>query len=79
LQGIEIVPVEGKNALNEFVELQYTLYRGDPHFVPQPRMAVKDLLNREKHPFYITADVELYLAKQDGKGYDGLRTAAAMH
>ena len=67
MQGIEIVPVQGKSALNEFVELQYTLYRGDPHFVPQPRMAVRDLLNREKHPFYTNADVEFYLAKQDGK------------
>lgn len=67
MQGIEVIPVEGKSAQKEFVELQYTLYRHEPHFVPQPRMAVKDLLNRQKHPFYVNADVELYLARQDGK------------
>jgi GNAT superfamily N-acetyltransferase len=67
LQGIEVIPVDGKSALNEFVELQYTLYRNEPHFVPQPRMAVRDLLNRQKHPFYNNADVELYLARQNGK------------
>ncbi len=67
LGGVEIVTVDGKGALKEFIEFQYTLYKDDPLFVPQPRIAVHDLLNRQKHPFYKNADMEMFLAKKDGK------------
>jgi GNAT superfamily N-acetyltransferase len=67
LGGVEIVTVEGKGAMKSFIEFQYTLYKDDPHFVPQPRVAVKDLLHREKHPFYKNAEMELFLAHKDGK------------
>lgn len=65
--ALEVVATDSKQAFKEFVEFQYALYRGDPYFVPQLRIAVKDLLNREKHPFYKTADVEFFLAKRDGR------------
>ena len=64
---MEIVSVDGKGGMKDFIEFQYSLYKGDSLFVPQPRIAVKDLLNREKHPFYKTADVELFLARKNGK------------
>lgn len=64
--GLEIVTVD-KGTMKEFIEFQYALYKDDPLFVPQPRMAVKDLLNREKHPFYKNAEMELFLARRDGK------------
>lgn len=64
---MEIVTVEGKGAMKNFIEFQYTLYKDDPYFVPQPRIAVKDLLHREKHPFYKNAEMELFLARKDGK------------
>jgi GNAT superfamily N-acetyltransferase len=65
--GVEIVTVEGKRGLKEFIEFQYTLYKNDPLFVPQPRIAMHDLLNREKHPFYKNADVEFFLARKNGR------------
>jgi GNAT superfamily N-acetyltransferase len=65
--GIEIVPVAGKQALKQFVELPYELHRGNAHWVPPLRIAVKELLDREKHPFYANAETELYLAMRDGK------------
>ena len=64
---MEIVPVEGKRSLKDFIEFQYTLYKNDPLFVPQPRIAMHDLLNREKHPFYKTSDVEFFLARKNGQ------------
>lgn len=63
--GVEIVTVD-KGSLKEFIEFQYRLYQNDPLFVPQPRIAIKDLLNRKKHPFYKDADMELFLARRDG-------------
>ena len=65
--GTEIIAVDGKKALNEFVELPFTLCRDEPHWVPPLRMAVKELLDREKHPFYANAQAEFFLARQDGR------------
>lgn len=65
--GVEIAAVDGKRGLKDFIEFQYTLYKDDPLFVPQPRIAMHDLLNREKHPFYRTADVEFFTARRSGQ------------
>jgi GNAT superfamily N-acetyltransferase len=66
LGGIDVVAAD-KASLKEFIEFPYALYRNDPHFVPPLRIAVKDLLNREKHPFYKTAEAELFLARRKGR------------
>ena len=49
------------------MELPYTLYRGDPYWVPPLRIAVKELLNRERHPFYSNAEAEFFLARREGR------------
>ena len=67
MAGIEVVAVDDKQALNEFVELPFAIYGDDPYWVPQLRIAVKELLDREKHPFYANAEAEFFLARRDGK------------
>jgi GNAT superfamily N-acetyltransferase len=67
LGGIEIAVAGGKAGLRQFVELPYRLYRDDPHWVPPLRIAVKELLDREKHPFYHDAEAEFFLARRDGE------------
>jgi GNAT superfamily N-acetyltransferase len=67
LGGIDVVAVDNPKALKEFVELPYGLYRDVPHWVAPLRIAVKELLDRAKHPFYANAETELFLARQDGK------------
>ena len=65
--GIEVIAVEDTKGLKEFVELPYSLYRNDPHWVAPLRIAVKELLDRAKHPFYADAEAQFYLARQDGR------------
>ncbi len=65
--ALEVVTADSKQALKEFVEFPYGLYRGDPYWVPPLRIAVKELLDRKKHPFYANADAEFFLAKRDGR------------
>ena len=65
--GIEVTAVENKKALREFVELPFILYRNDPYWVPQLRIAVRELLDRGKHPFYANAQAEFFLAREAGK------------
>lgn len=49
------------------MEFPYALYRGDPYWVPPLRIAVKELLDRDKHPFYANANAEFFLAMRDGR------------
>jgi GNAT superfamily N-acetyltransferase len=67
LGGIQVIATETGKALKQFVELPYSLYRGDPYWVPPLRIAVKELLDRSKHPFYDNARAEFFLALEDGK------------
>ncbi len=59
--------VDGKKALHEFIELPYRLYSEDPYWVPPLRIAVKELLDRRKHPFYANAEAEFFLARRNGE------------
>jgi GNAT superfamily N-acetyltransferase len=65
--ALEVVTPESKRALREFIEFPYSLYRGDPFWVPPLRIAVKELLDRAKHPFYANAEAEFFLARRDGR------------
>ena len=64
---LEVVTADSKQALKEFINFPYSLYRGEPFWVPPLRIAVKELLNRAKHPFYANAEAELFLARCDGR------------
>ncbi len=65
--GFDVVAVRDKRLLKEFVEFPYALYRNNPHWVPPLRIAVKELLDRGKHPFYANADAEFFVALRDGQ------------
>jgi GNAT superfamily N-acetyltransferase len=67
LAQVEIVEVDGRNDFREFVELPYRLYRNYPHWVPPLRIAVKEILDRNRHPFYRNAEAGFYLARRDGR------------
>ncbi|HXG67394.1 MAG TPA: N-acetyltransferase [Blastocatellia bacterium] len=64
---IQLRVVRSGRDLREFIELPYRLYKGHPHWVPQLRLAQKELLNTKRHPFYKTADVEMFLATRGGR------------
>lgn len=55
-----------KKDLNDFIDLPWSIYKNDPHWVPPLKMAVRDLLNQEKHPFYKTAKVRAFIASLGG-------------
>lgn len=66
---IRIVPVQSGGDLRRFVDLPWRLF-GDgrcPQWVPPLRLAVKDVLDAKKNPFYKSASRELFLAYRDGR------------
>jgi hypothetical protein len=63
----EVRRVQTSRDRRQFLELPYQLYRGDAHWIAPLRMAQKDILNTKSHPFYKTSDVEMFLARRDGR------------
>jgi len=63
---IEVIDLLNKKDLNRFISLPWSIYKNDPKWVPPLKMAVKDVLNIKKHPFYETATVKAFIATKDG-------------
>ncbi|MDZ4746573.1 MAG: GNAT family N-acetyltransferase [bacterium] len=50
-----------------FIKAQWQFYKDDPHWVPPMIMDRKKLLNRKVNPFFKHAEMQLFLAEDDGK------------
>ena len=64
---VEIIPADTGNAFRAFIDLQYRLYRNQPHFVPPLRRERLDLFDRAHHPFFRHAEGAFFLARRDGR------------
>lgn len=64
---VRVTPVAGKRERREFIDLTYRLNAGDPNWVPPLRMDMAELLNEKKNPFFRHAEVQLFLARRDGR------------
>jgi GNAT superfamily N-acetyltransferase len=57
-----IIPVTTREERREFASFPWHIYRDDPNWVPPLFMDRLTLLDPEKHPFHLHADVQLFLA-----------------
>ena len=64
MAGIEIVLVEGRSALREFIDLPWKIYAEFPNWVPPLKRDVKKLLDPRKHPFWEFSERILFLARR---------------
>jgi hypothetical protein len=58
----QLKPVATKKDWAEFIELPWKIYRGDPNWVPPLRIAVRDVLDVVKNPFFKHAYMHPVLA-----------------
>jgi len=64
MAGIDIVVVEGKAALKEFIDLPWRIYASYPNWVPPLKKEVDRLLDPGKHPFWEFSERVLFLARR---------------
>ncbi len=64
---INILPVRSNKERSEFLLFPEQLYADDPNFVCPLRIERRDFFDPKKNPFFNNADVELFLAKNDGR------------
>jgi len=67
MAGIDIVVVEGKAALKEFINLPWSIYASYPNWVPPLKKEVERLLDTGKHPFWEFSERVLFLARRGSK------------
>ena len=67
MSGIRIEKVTGKRELRKFIRFPWSVYKGDPNWVPPLIMDVKDKLNRKKNPFFEHAEMALFLAFKEAE------------
>ncbi len=64
---ITIERVRSRADWRRFVSLPWSIYRGNPHWVPPLRIAVRDVLDTVKNPFFRHAELLPLLAVDDGR------------
>ena len=63
---LEVLAVKSRRERKQFFNLPWTLYEGDPNWIPPLRIVQKELLNFRPHPFYDDAEIQTFLALRDG-------------
>ena len=64
---LTIQPIGTPRERREFVDLAYRMNASDPNWVAPLHMEAMELMTPGKNPFFDHADVQLYLARQDGR------------
>ncbi len=67
MSPVEIIPVTTAAEKKAFLRLPERLYANDPHWVCPLRIERRDFFDPKKNPFFDNADVQLFLARRDGR------------
>jgi len=67
MSAVTVSPVAGRADLKEFIRLPKRLYRGQAGYVAPLDMERAEALSPKTNPFFDHAEVQLFLARRDGK------------
>ncbi len=65
--GVQIRRVDGKNERKQFLRFPWTVYEGDPYWVPPLLAAAERVLSPASNPFFQQGEIELYVAWRNGQ------------
>ena len=66
MSDLRIDKVETKSDLGKFIRFPWTVYKGDPNWVPPLFIEIKEKLDRARNPFFEHSEMELFLARRAG-------------
>lgn len=64
---IIIKKLETGSELRQFINFPHELYKEDPNYVPMLQMTARDLLSKNKNPFFLHSEADNYIAYKNGK------------
>jgi hypothetical protein len=62
-----VKPVTGRQGLNDFLQVPFTVFKDDPHWVAPLFLERRDHLSPKKNPFFEHADAQLFVAYKNGE------------
>ncbi len=65
--AVEVIAVRTGKERKQFIDLEWEINRTTPNWISPLRVARKEILDPKKNPFFEHAEMELFLAKKDGK------------
>ena len=65
--ALTVTPVWSKSDRAEFIKFPYRLHGQNPAFVPPLLSEAKDVIDIKKNPFFMHAEMEMFLARLNGK------------
>ena len=63
---VDVKPIQSPSDLKAFIELPWQIYRNNAQWMPQLRSQLKERLSRSTSPVFDYAEVEFFLARQNG-------------
>lgn len=66
-EAVQCDVVQSRRDRREFLALERSIYRDDPHWVPPIWQTRRELVGFKPHPFYLDADRQVFLARRDGR------------
>ena len=67
MQEVTVKSVTSKRELSTFIKFPWQIYKGDKYWVPPLLMEQKNLLNKQKNPFFKDAQADFFLAYKNDK------------
>ena len=59
---VDVVKINSKREMDDFIQLPYFIYQDCPQYVPDLEEDVRDLFNRHKNPAYDFSDIQPFVA-----------------
>lgn len=64
---INVIKVTNKKLLKAFIDLEWTIYKGNEYWVPPLKSERKKTLSVKNFPFFQDGEMELFIAEREGK------------
>jgi hypothetical protein len=65
LAQYSIKEVINKSDLDDFIRVPFSLYKGNPYWVPQLISESRKFFNKAKNPFFLHSDAKLFIAREN--------------
>ena len=62
MRGVDVVKIESKSMMDDFIRLPYAIYEGCPQFVPDLEGEIRNLFNQKKNPAYAFSQIQPFVA-----------------
>jgi len=67
MSEIKVTPVNSQYELKQFIKFPWEIYKDSPNWIPPLIQERKAILNRNKNPFFLHSEMELFIAWKNEK------------